>query len=174
MSAMINIHPVKPTCVLLIGPPCSGKSTYREEIIEQMSRLGRVPIIISSDDYIEDLARELGVTYSQAFGKADFKAINRDISKTLGDAIADRREIIHDRTNMTLKSRNKVLARLSKDYQRIAVDFQIPRDVLEMRLEERAAKTGKSISAVIVDDMISTYQPPELGEFDEIIRKSYP
>ena len=47
--------------------------------------------------------------------------------------------------------------------------FNVPRDVLDIRLKTRAEATGKHIPAAVVDSMIASYQEPIIGEFDSVL-----
>jgi tRNA uridine 5-carbamoylmethylation protein Kti12 len=155
-----------PTCYLLIGPPCSGKSTFREA---HLAKTDRHTVIISSDDYFERFAAAEGITYSAAFARLDFKSITKAMSQEISDAITANHDFMVDQTNMSIKSRNKVLARLPRHYRRVGVLFNVPRDVLDTRLEKRARETGKYIPKETVDEMIARYQEPLSTEFHEII-----
>lgn len=158
---------IVPHCFILIGPPASGKSTYRARHLVDSVR----PVtVISSDDMIDDFAAQNGITYSEAFPKVDMKAIVKDLRALLLDAVSNDHDIIVDRTNMTVGSRNKTLANIPKRYRRVGVVFDVPREVLDERLAARAQATGKHIPAHVVDGMISSYEEPIVGEFDEIIR----
>lgn len=159
-----------PTCYILIGPPASGKSTYREELLTQNPDL----VIISSDDLIEDFARENQMTYSEAFHQVDMKAVDRMVRERFLRAISEGRDVLVDRTNMTVKSRNRFLSQLPKHYTRVGVVFEVPRDVLDARIAARAAATGKNIPASVVDHMISTYQEPTASEFSTVIVRAFP
>ena len=156
----------QPICYVLIGPPCSGKSTYREQLM-----LGeRKPVIISSDDFIEEYATEHGITYSEAFPLVSMKDIAKNLRARLIAAAMKSADIIIDRTNMTFKSRNKLLSNIPKHYRKVGIVFSVPREVLAERLKARGEATGKWIPAKVVDEMIAVYQEPVAGEFHEIIQ----
>lgn len=161
---------MNPTCHFLIGPPASGKSTFRAQFIAARPEGSNPLVVISSDDLIDEFALENGLTYSQAFHEVDMKAIDRTVRERFAQAIRAGHDIMIDRTNMTSKSRNKLLSQLTSDYKRIAVIFEVPRDVLDARLAARAESTGKSIPAFVVDRMIASYHEPVAGEFHEVIR----
>lgn len=156
-----------PLCYVLIGPPGSGKSTYREQLLLNSPT---TPIIISSDDEIEAYALENGLTYSEAFPLVDRKSIEKSVRARLIAATMKNCDVVIDRTNMSFKSRNKLLSQLPKHYRRIGVVFTVDRDVLNERLQARGETTGKWIGAEIVDNMIASYQEPVAGEFHEIIQ----
>lgn len=157
---------LKPTIYMLVGAPASGKSTWRAK---HLATAPRPTVVISSDDYIDEIARELNTTYSDAFRKADMKEITRVLNNQFDEAVKRGDDIILDRTNMSKKSRNKYLCRVPKTYRKVAVVFNVGRELLDRRLADRAAATGKHIPKEVVDDMIKSYEEPSCGEFDEVI-----
>lgn len=150
-----------PTIYILIGPPGAGKSTWRAAFSEPA-------VVISSDDKIDEYAKQHGLTYSEAWSKVDMKEIDRQWKAEFAGAVERRENIVVDRTNMSRKSRSRFL-NLPSEYRTVAVDFKISRDVLDARLEKRAQETGKHISKVIVDSMLRNYEAPTREEFDQVI-----
>ena len=160
-------------CFMLIGPPASGKSTWRARALagpftDHNSPFD--PVIISGDDLIEEECIAKGLTYAEVFPMYDFKEQKRVLRERFTQAISEGRDIVIDRTNLTVKGRRSFLASLPRSYERIAVVFSVPESVLFERLEKRGIETGKIIPAKVVEDMIATYQPPTSAEFDRIIR----
>lgn len=146
--------------ICLIGPPGSGKSTYRNNINA---------VAISSDDFIDAVALEQGKTYNEVFETVDIKEIEKIMRDKMIAAIKDGNDIIIDRTNMSRKSRNKFMCHVPKNYTKIAVVFEIERSLLDQRLQEREINTGKSIPDFVVDAMIRNFELPSYDDFDEII-----
>lgn len=157
-----------PTIYVLIGLPASGKSTWRAMFKATAENLDApLPVEISSDDIIDEIAASKGLTYSQVFMEA-IKVSDKLARQNFEEAVAARRDIILDRTNMTLKGRAKFLASLPKTYEKHAIVFEVPDDVLNERLEKRNA-TGKIIPKSVIDAMRASYQPPSEAEgFDKI------
>lgn len=151
-----------PEIIMLIGEPASGKSTWRDSFQDE----GHV--VISSDDILDRLAAEENITYSEAFqlyaGRAD-----KECKKQFSDAVNNGNSIIVDRTNMTQKGRAKFLSMVGEDYNRKAIVFRVPRDVLIERARVRGEETGKVIAPWIIDRMTASYVAPDDEEFDEII-----
>ncbi len=154
---------VSPVLYMLIGPPCAGKSTWRAAYAPADA------VIISSDDHIDAQAAAKGVTYSEAFRTIDMKAITRALNETYDHALRVGANIVIDRTNMTIKGRNKFLCRVPRNYERVGVIFGYDRTVLTERLIARAAATGKFVPETVVNDMIKSYQEPLASEFNRII-----
>lgn len=155
---------------MLIGPPCSGKSTWTKAHFAAAERPAHVA---STDDILEEYAAADGVSYSEAWTR-HFKVADQEMFSRFRDAMAAGQDIIIDRTNMRAKVRRKFLSQISrKNYRIVAVIFEVPRDVLSARLISRAQETGKYIPDEVVTNMLETYQPPEPADFDEIIHVTY-
>jgi predicted kinase len=156
---------VSPTVYILIGPPGVGKSTWRAQHL----KLNPETYTVSSDDLIEELAAIAGKTYNEMFHIADKKIVEPTIHTLFRSAIQERKDIIVDRTNMTLKGRRRFLSNTTKEYRKVAVVFSLPREELDRRLEARESKTGKHIPPHVIDQMMASYIVPTLDEFDEIL-----
>ena len=155
----------KPKIIVLVGPPGSGKSTWTKKYLSDNSDT----VVASSDDILDQYAAKDGLTYSQAFDTYRDQA-ETEFKAALQQAIHDKKSIIVDRTNMSKKSRAKILGRIPKDYEKVAIVFDVPREELDKRLIQREYDIGKSIPKHVVDMMASSYQPPTSDEgFSEII-----
>jgi tRNA uridine 5-carbamoylmethylation protein Kti12 len=158
--------PQGPWVILLIGPPGSGKTTWRDHVF---SKLGQAPVVISTDDMIERWGAERGLNYTQAFASGVFAEFDREAMRIFTAAVARRANIVVDRTNMTVSSRARFLSQLPKTYHRIGIVFDVERATLDKRLAFRAEKTGKNIPNHVVTDMLSRYEPPVVGEFSDVV-----
>ena len=98
-----------------------------------------------------------------------FKKVQAIFNNDFRQSVNNKRNIIIDQTNLTVKSRAKKLNKLSEEYKKIGIVFVVTADELERRLNERAAEGGKSIPQHVLDNMIGYYVPPSRSEFDEII-----
>ena len=159
-----------PKVILTVGLPGSGKSTWRSKFIADNPSDNWVEV--SSDDIIDDWAKEKGLTYSEAFSKINQKWVTKTFFERITKAVDAGRNIIVDRTNMTPKGRGEVLKRLNETYHTTAVIFIIPSDELARRLKHRAETTGKEIPDFVIKNMANSYVAPTLDEFDEIIQNS--
>ena len=144
---------------MLIGVPGSGKSTW-------IRSRNHDAVVASTDDKIEAAAAAQGLTYNDVFD-AEIKAANAAMREDVKQAVKDRRDIIWDQTNLTIKSRRGKLGQVPKSYERIALYFPTPDGAeLERRLGSRP---GKTIPAHVMASMIASIEPPTPAEgFDEI------
>ena len=154
-----------PTCYMLIGAPGSGKSTW---INKFRAGEGKNYISISTDDFIEAMAKAQGKTYGEVF-KDCIGAATTTMEHQLEVAVRNEANLVWDQTNMSVKGRRGKLAKL-KGYKVIAVTFELGREELDRRNAKRKAETGKFIAPHIVDSMLSNYEAPTEAEgFAEII-----
>jgi predicted kinase len=150
-----------PIAYILIGIPCSGKTTWVEK-----QEFPNDVTYISSDHYIEEHAFVNNTNYKSVF--KDYAPI---ASKLMFDealeAIGQEVDIVWDQTNTTVSTRRKKLAML-KNYHKIAVVFKQPKpEVLKERLDSR--KHWKEIPDEVINDMIEKFQVPTKSEgFDDI------
>lgn len=155
-----------PRIIFLVGAPGSGKSTWRAKYLEKNPT--RKVSTISSDDLIDAYAAERGLTYSQAHREIDMNALDKQCMAALRVAVARGEDVIIDRTNMRKKPRNRFLSHVSKRYTRVSVLFAVDCEDLRVRLIERQKKTGKHVPFKVAQEMLATYQPPTLEDFDLI------
>lgn len=162
-----NINNERPKLFILVGLPASGKSTWTNE------KLANSPYsfdVISSDNILEQIARDEGKTYSEVF-KDNAAFANSEIWKEFREAVKQRNNIIWDQTNMTSKKRRKILSQIPKEYEKTAVIFEVDQDTLFDRMNKRAEKEGKHIPRHVVENMLQSYQEPHVDEgFDNVIK----
>mgnify|MGYP002640157623 CR=1 FL=1 len=160
-----------PTLTMLIGPPCSGKSTYREKLLKKEKG-----IVISMDDLMEIAGNKRGFQYLEAY-KFLVSKENKQIKKREVDDILARdsvrakkgnENVIIDMTCMTKKGRRKWINQYSK-YNKKAVVFLTGFEELKRRNVKRAEETGKFIPNNVLESMCKNYTLPMYSEgFDEI------
>lgn len=152
------------TMYVLIGLPGTGKSTWVRKFLNSNEA-----VIVSSDDLIEAWGKERGLNYTEAFGKVNFKDIEREMRARFSAAVVAEDNIIVDRTNMTAKSR-KAWMDAAGTYRKVAVVFSIDDVTHKARLEHRAATEGKVIPEHVIKNMANSYVAPSKDEgFDQII-----
>lgn len=152
---------MKPKCVMLVGVPCSGKSTFLSK--SEYS----IQLLMSTDMLVETWAARKGLTYSEGF--QDFiDDATKVFWKQIETAVSLGHTFVVDRTNLTPKARRQVLSKLSSEYEKIAVFFPTPPiDVLK---ERNMSRPGKIIPPHILESMMNALVPPTTDEgFDEVI-----
>ena len=142
-------------CYQLVGIPASGKSTWikNQEWVKDC-------VVVSTDEFVENYAKEQGKTYSEVFNEYMPTAV-----KLMADKVVDAREagkdIVWDQTSTSVKTRARKFNMLP-DYEHIAVVFKTPAaDELAQRL---ASRPGKIIPDEVVQDMINKFEMPSLDE----------
>jgi predicted kinase len=155
-----------PKCYMMIGIPGSGKSTYIKNVLQSQSNL----ISISTDEYIEKIAKEQNGTYSSVYDSAINDA-NNWFNSELYKIMNSSSDFIWDQTNINIKSRKFKIKQLAKhNYEIHGIAFEVEKEVILDRLNKRALETGKFIPESIINSMIKSYQKPTLEEgFHNII-----
>lgn len=145
--------------IVLVGLPASGKSTFRDNsAFDDYYHF-------SSDDLIEAYAKSIDSTYNEVF--TDYvKEATRLANEGLQAAIAEKRSVIWDQTNMSRKKRAAILSKFPKEYVRRCICVEPPETAedeytLSQRLKSRP---GKDIPAFVMANMRKSYQKPNLEE----------
>jgi tRNA uridine 5-carbamoylmethylation protein Kti12 len=152
-----------PIFIMLVGLPASGKTTVRRSIVDLWPR----PIVQLTTDYVIDsLAAEHGSTYNEMF-KSGIDQATKIMALWRQQAIMTRVDMIHDQTNLTVKSRARKLAGLPSCYRKIAVTVKVDEGVRIFRLGNRP---GKVIPYYVDQEMQQSYEAPTLAEgFDAVV-----
>ena len=149
-----------PRFFMLIGLPGSGKSTFRK------ATMGKNGAVLSTDDYLEDVAAERGVTYDAIWGDT-IKEATSSMNAAFDRYVKSRSDIVLDRTNLSAKKRKGFLARLPKDYFKMAIVFERPDDVeWKRRIESRP---GNTIPWGILYNMEANFVRPTPAEGWDLI-----
>ena len=152
-------------CVMLVGIPCSGKSTYVE-------KLKTIPywsnsVILSTDNYIEKVAQEHNTTYNEIFEDCISEA-TRQLELAFIMAKDKGKNLIWDQTNLTVKTRKKKLSKLPSFYARGVIYFEIS---LEEALERNKNREGKFIPESILKRMYHQLEIPTKNEDFDYVEK---
>lgn len=147
-------------CYQLIGVPAAGKSTWIDA-----QEWVRGCVYVSTDQYVEQHAKSLGLTYNDVFDDFMPEAVNLMCQDVIVAREQDR-DIVWDQTSVSVTSRKRKFNMLPT-YEHIAVVFQTPeRTELDRRL---ASRHGKTIPSHVVNSMIENFQMPTEAEgFKEI------
>jgi len=148
---------------MLVGLPGTGKSTFRTRLKQETCLEF---LTISSDDYIDNFAKNVNKTYNEVFkdyvGEAS-KLIEADARM----AKIKEFNVVWDQTNLSSKKRKIILDKFDS-YVKIAVVFEIPED-WAWRLYKRVGSEGKYIPLHVLKNMQDNYEAPSMTEnFDYI------
>lgn len=146
-----------PKCILLVGVPASGKSTFIDTWVDTNDYE-----ILSTDNIIQSWAEQQGLTYDQAFGDR-IKIADREFWDSISSAADAGKNMVIDRTNLSVKSRKKIIDHVGKQgYEFEAYVFPTPDAVeWEKRLNNRP---GKTIPKNILASMKSNFNMPTEDE----------
>lgn len=147
-------------CYQLIGVPGAGKSTWIKN-----QDWAKDCVVVSTDEFVEDYAKEVGSTYNEVFEDYMPTAVKL-MTEKVERAREAGKDIIWDQTSMSIKSRKRKFQML-RDYEHIAVLFKTPEPVeLERRLNSRP---GKNIPDHVMKSMIKSFDIPTVEEgFKEV------
>ena len=154
----------QPHAVFLVGPPGIGKTTWLNDNVSFLDF-----IVASTDDILEQYADQHGITYQQAF-QQHMKEAEKQFKDVIRSCVENNLDIIFDRTNMSAKSRAKLLDMVPDHYKKTAVVFLAPKHLIEQQLEKRELETGKHIPQAVLETMLANFEFPTAGEgFDHIM-----
>jgi predicted kinase len=153
----------KPIAFILVGLPGTGKSTWSKPFLDTNQF-----VHISTDAVIDSIAKNESKTYDEVF-KESIKIADKAIKELATQTILNKRNIIWDQTNVSVKARKKIITKL-KDYTKVAVVFTCSEELHTERLFKRSESEGKTISNFMMESMKNSFQFPTLDEgFDSII-----
>lgn len=144
----------KPFIEMLIGVPYSGKSTYIKN---------RKETIVSRDEIITILEKDKN--YTEAFKSVDQELVDKIFKQNISYAFNKRKSFIVDKTNLTKKSRRKILSSVPKNWIKKATIFLVDTEIIEKRKEKRK---DKFIPDDAMATMLNSLTFPDYSEFDEI------
>lgn len=155
-----------PQCYMMVGVPASGKSTAIQALLKDMPHLQ----VVSTDDYIDQVAAKNGKTYSEVYQDSIDDA-SKWLKAQVQKLIKEKTDFIWDQTNVVKTARIKKMTNLAANgFDTIAIVFEVPLEELHVRLDKRAKETGKFISRKIVENMLNEYTRPGYDEgFKSII-----
>lgn len=155
---------VKPRAIILIGLPASGKSTYSSLIPDEYVR-------ISTDDYIEKIAKSKGSVYSEVFTEYidDATEYNRIL---IQDSLHNGADILVDQTNLSSKKRRYLVKQFKENGYFVSYKmFVLPlTDNQKREWSYRLGnRPGKIIPDNILHSMTNNFQLPVCDEgYDDI------
>lgn len=158
-----------PNCIMLVGAPGVGKSTWCENLVLQWEKERKWendadynPCLLSTDYYIERLAVMFDLTYNEAFQDV-IKFAEKIMWRDAANASNDKVDVYVDRTNMSVKARKKFIDFFKPHgYTFDAIVFELPEKAeWERRLSSRP---GKIIPQNVLDSMIKNFEMPSHEE----------
>lgn len=175
---------------LLVGIPCSGKSTYREKEYDHDKIF-----VISSDDIKEKYVKNTGVdylelytkpkegeTYHPIFGEKTesgnwflIEEINKNISKDFNKmirmsmtALNEGKKVVVDLTNLNKKDRKSVQNWYKDEenvkFNAVVFEFEDNFELIKKQNRKRAQHENKTIPDYVLDNMRKKYMPIDLDE----------
>ena len=154
--------------IVLVGPPCCGKSTWTSEFVEKNPNT----TIVSRDAILMEFAERIDekMTYNDAWNKVSQKDVDKEYKKRLREScVYGDNNIIVDATNMGSKRRIGIMRDVSENFERGVIVFNWDKKTFIERNEKRLKETGKGISIGIWQNMVNNYKSPTKDEgFDKI------
>lgn len=156
----------KSIAIVFVGLPASGKST----MITKLADFMKDAFVYSTDQYIEDVAKENGSTYNATFD-AEIDHATKYMNEKLAEAVANNVPIIWDQTNMTDKKRKKIIHKLEKRYEVKCICILPPQNKQEEEdyMYRLTHREGKTIPDYVIDKMLESFVVPSISEgFDYV------
>lgn len=145
------------TLYMMVGLPCSGKTTYAKLLAEEVDGL-----VLSSDAVRAEW-------YGSEEIQGDAGKIFREIEERCFNALKAGRNVIIDATNMNAKKRANFLKRMPECHK-VCIVMAVPFDVCIRRDEERSCHVGPAV----MEKMRRNFQMPYYNEGWDHIEVYYP
>lgn len=162
----------QPYCIILIGTPLAGKSTFIKKLRE--SSVPDFSIISFDETLMEMYRRDYNPTpeedtYNKAYRLIEQKEIKKEVRIKIEAIQATKGNVVFDMTHMGSKRRRANLLNFP-DHYKVAVVFPFISDVeFIKRNAKRTAEENKYISPEVFKTMKESFQPIKDDEgFDYI------
>lgn len=152
-------------CYMMVGLPGSGKSTASDQLLKEIEEL----TVLSTDEYIEKYAKEVGKTYNEVYREVGDKA-QKWMNQQIKELIKAEKTFVWDQTNVYATARVKKINMLKQNgYEVTAIVVEISEEELSRRIKKRTSEGGKKIPYSVLGEMKKNYTRPEYSEgFKEI------
>lgn len=141
-------------CTLMVGPPCSGKSTYVKERVKKTGEM-----VLCRDDIIMELYPKN--TYMESFDAADQIEVNYVFHERFKKLVFEKKDFIVDMTLVSVKARRMIMEEYKSELEFNAVVFIVPYYELLSRNEKRK---GKFLDEETIKDFCKRFQMIYPGE----------
>lgn len=139
----------RPSLILLVGIPGSGKTTYAEKYIEEYEST----IHLSSDKIRKEL-------YNDESIQGDPNEVFSLMQKRAVEALNNGKSVVYDATNMTRKDRAGIIAACPKFAK---IECHIIWSPIETCIE-RDASRKRTVGKEVIDRMLKRFQAPYYDE----------
>lgn len=140
---------IRPSLILLIGPPGCGKTTYGKDYVSDRSTY----IYLSSDEIRKEL-------YGDETIQGDPHEVFSLMQSRAVEALNNGNSVVYDATNMTRKDRAGIIAACPKF---VNIEAHVVWAPIETCIE-RDAMRERTVGKAIVDKMLKRFQPPFYDE----------
>ncbi len=145
---------------ILVGAPCTGKSTYIENIAHDF--------VVSSDTIVEQVCDENNLSYAQFFKLGFYHPLRKKQRYLFNCSIEEskqHRRVIWDLTNLTEADRKRAMKHYpNAEFQAFVFEFQGFEDQIIKMVEQRGISEGKVIPESAVRGMFDKFEPVNKSE----------
>jgi predicted ABC-type ATPase len=158
----------KPVCIVMVGLPAAGKSTR----VGALTAVNPELFVYSTDNHIEQCAKQNGWTYDQAF--AEFiESATKHMNEQIDIAIRSRQDVIWDQTNLSAKKRAKIINRMRNAGYRVECEcILLPAGDSQWEdwQHRMASRPGKTIPDSVIESMMDSFVKPTVDEGFDAVR----
>lgn len=140
----------RPSLILLVGIPGSGKTTYAKKYI---SEYPKTPVHLSSDKIREEL-------YGNESIQGNPAEVFALMQKRAVEALNEGHDVIYDATNITRKDRSAIIGLCPKFAE---IEVHIIWTPIETCIERDAAR-DRTVGKEVIDRMLKKFQAPYYDE----------
>jgi tRNA uridine 5-carbamoylmethylation protein Kti12 len=163
------------------GLPCSGKTHYRKYFVEESQKRYEKVLVLSTDDYIEKVALDKGLSYNDVFWD-EIKNAENDMNQKFGQLInpahalyRDYAAVIWDQTNLTVKKRKQILDYIPRGIYYVFGYYWRKPETFEEFLRRVSSRPEKYIPENVLITMYDRYEYPKIEEgFTHVTSHSLP